>query len=735
MKDMHNHKHDLRMQAKSYFRATLFRAPLFHMFVIILVGVMVYANTLHAPFQFDDAAYITPENMRINPSNLLDAVSLIRGSGLDDTFKAGLLTRRFGLLTFMLNYKLHGLSVTGFHLVNIFIHLVTALLVYALITRLWHTPFINGCFQRAEEERERLSRWTAFLGAALFVAHPVNTQAVTYIVQRFASLATLLYLLALLAYMSAALRRRRATYAILYGFALIAAVMAMFTKEISFTLPVVMLLSDRLFLQRPMRQTLLAVTPFLMTMAIIPWNLYQAKSLLASSAGNLSVSMGVLAGHTTMSRHDYFLTELRVIVTYIRLLLFPVNQNLDYDYPVYTSLYALPVLASLLLLLSIATAGFVLLRLSSLRSDGLAALYRLSAFGIFWFFMTLSVESSIQPIENVLYEHRLYLPFFGFALAIVCGGALLWSRVVVTSPATARLLPIAGLMALLVLCCVATVRNALWRDDIAMWEDVVRKSPQKGRVHVNLGSAYLDKKRVDEALKQYLVACRLSPGQWKAYFGLARVYDKKQQYTEALLNYNTCLALEPTSATVQLYLGNVYLKLGMADKAYDLYLKVISKETRNFEAHYNLGLVCAQRKQNYEALQYFRKALELAPDKTSVFVDIGKINQFQGNLQEAVVAYRAAILGDRGNFDAHYNLGLVYDILKEYRKAIDEYQQAQALRKDYAPLYNNLGVTYYNLGQFGISLESFQKALQLDPQNIKARTNIQFITAKIRSSH
>lgn len=613
MEKKHNHKEGLRMHSARDFGATLLRAPLFHLFIIALIGMLVYANTLHSPLVFDSTTYINHENMRIPLADFLDAASLIRGSILDDPFKTAQLTRRFTILTFMLNYKLHGLSVIGYHLANIFIHLVTALLVYAMIARLWYTPFIDHCFQRAEEERERLSRWTAFLGAALFVAHPVNTQAVTYIAQRFASLATLLYLLALLAYLHSALRRELMISVILYGIALIAAVLAMFTKEISFTLPIVMFLCDRLFLKRPLRQTILAITPFLLTMAIIPWNLYQAKSLLASSTEGLSGSMNTLAGVDSLSRHDYFLTELRVIVTYFRLILFPVHQNLDYDYPMYTSLFTPPVFASFLLLLSIATVGFVMLRSSAARSGRLAGLYRLSAFGIFWFFMTMSVESSIQPIENVIYEHRLYLPFFGFILATVCTGAILWSRVMETSSAKARLVPVAGLLTVAVLGSAATVRNAVWQNETTLWEDVARKSPNKARVHNMLGWSYLEDGRIDEAQQQLIDSIRIEPRAFHPYLGLGAIAQKKHQYAEAARYYEKAIEMKPSNTIGYSLLGDMYLKLGKTDEAYTSYLMVISKNSRDFEAYYNLGLLCLERQRYDEALQYFGKALRLDP--------------------------------------------------------------------------------------------------------------------------
>lgn len=659
MKSTHNHQHGLRIPATRYLSATLFRSPLFHMLLIILIGVLVYANTLQAPFELDDNTYITHENMRINPTDILDGGKLIHGSRLSDTFKTGLLTRRFGFLTFMLNYKLHGLSTLGFHLFNTFIHLVTALLVYALINRCWHTPFIDSCFQRAQEERERLSRWTSFLGAALFVAHPVNTQAITYIIQRFASLATMLYLLALLAYMSSALRRERVPSSILYGIALIAAVLAMLTKEISFTLPVVMLLCDRLFLQRPLRQTLLAITPFLLTMAIIPWNLFQAKFILASSAGELSGSIGALSGNATLSRHDYFLTELRVIVTYIRLLLFPVNQNLDYDYPVYTSLFAPPVLASLLLLLSIATVGFVLLRSSAVRSGRLAGLYRLSAFGIFWFFMTLSVESSIQPIENTIYEHRLYLPSFGFILAILCAGALLWLRVVAASPAKARLVPVAGLTAVVILGFVAADRNAVWQDKITLWEDAALKSQNKSRVHANLGQAYLLKNRIDEAQRHTERALQLSSLNATAYQNLGLISALRKQYDKALQNYRKAFDLDPAKTDILVDIGKIHQLRGNLPDAIAAYQDAISLNRISFDAHYNLGLVYDSLKEYSKALGEYLQAQTLRSDYAPLYNNLGVTYANLGQYDKALESFQKTLNLDPFNRNALNNMQVI----------------------------------------------------------------------------
>jgi tetratricopeptide (TPR) repeat protein len=562
----------------------MLRAPIFHAIIITIIGALVYANTLHAPFQFDDNAYINHGNLSIKLTDILNASALTKGADWGDTFTSGLLTRRFGFLTFMLNYKLHGLSVMGFHVVNILIHIVAAMLVYCLTTRCWYTPFMDSCFQGMEKYREIYSRWTAFFCASLFVAHPINTQAITYVVQRFASLATLLYLLALYAYLSSMLQQKRTLSVVLYGISLIAAILAMFTKEISFTLPLVMFLCDRLFLQRLLSRSLLALTPFLLTMIIIPFNLLQAKSLLHSGGEGLPSSIDALAGGETLSRHDYFLTELRVVITYIRLLVFPIDQNLDYDYPVYTSVFAPPVFASFAVILLIALGALMLWRASAVSHGPRAGLYRLIAFGIFWFFITLSVESSFQPIENVIYEHRLYLPFFGFVLAVVSGVTILWHKIDAVLPRLARMVPVVGFLIVFMLACTASARNAIWRDSITLWEDVVNKSPNKARVLYNLGQSYQLVGRLNDAQKAWEKAIKADPNHSYSLNSLGNIAMLANDYPLAEQYYRRSLKVYPGNAETHYNLAMIYEQTNRVPESVlelELFLQKVPSEYKN----------------------------------------------------------------------------------------------------------------------------------------------------------
>ena len=203
-----------------------------------------------------------------------------------------------------------------------------------------------------------------------------------------------------------------------YAMSIISTILAMRTKEIAFTLPVMIILYEWMFFKGDVRKRLLYIFPFLLTMLIIPLTLMGFKG---SPDGVIGVDELTRIAGIGLSRWDYLITEFRVIVTYIRLLFFPINQNLDYDYPIYRTFLNPEVLLSFLFLLALFGLGAYLFYVSTRTEKGNRLWLRMVSFGIFWFFVTLSVESSIIPIVDVIYEHRLYLPSVGFFLAFMSG--------------------------------------------------------------------------------------------------------------------------------------------------------------------------------------------------------------------------------------------------------------------------------------------------------------------------
>ena len=371
---------------------------IFSLLAITILGTIIYSNTFNASWHFDDNTTIV-ENY-----NIRDLKKTVLGGG----------SRWLGFITFALNYYFGKLDVFGYHLVNTCIHLISAILVYFLVLLSFKTPCLKDT---------KISHYTASLSLAsglLFVAHPIQTQAVTYIVQRFASLATLFYLLSLVFFIKARLHNLEGKrfyfipHLAWYLGSLVSAFLAMKTKEISITLPAIIMLYEFCFFSLSLRtlvRKLAYLIPFLLAFFIIPLSRY-GIGLFGISGGTFIgiAEVGDVIGQATqettaISRTDYLLTQFNVIVTYIRLLFFPVNQNLDYDYPLSHTLFEFPTFLSFLFLASIIIFGVWMFRRSQLIS-----------FGIFWFFTTISVESSIIPIRDVIFEHRVYLPSVGFVI-------------------------------------------------------------------------------------------------------------------------------------------------------------------------------------------------------------------------------------------------------------------------------------------------------------------------------
>jgi tetratricopeptide (TPR) repeat protein len=321
------------------------------------------------------------------------------------------------------------------------------------------------------------------------------------------------------------------------------------TKEIAFTLPIIIALYEFMFFEGRLKRRVLYLIPVFSAMLIIPLTLIGTDKPLGVLISDVGEATRV---HTTMSRSDYLFTQFRVIVTYIRLLFLPINQNLDYDYPIYQSFFDPNVILSCLFISAILGIGVYLLYRSRAASD----YSRLISFGIFWFFITLSVESGIIPIVDVIFEHRAYLPSVGFILACVTGLAMLVERV--NSRVAVRVIVAGVMMAVIMLGGTTYGRNRVWQNKIILWEDVVMKSPEKSRPHNNLGNAYAEQNRFDEAISAYKTAIQFNPNHVQAHNNLGIAYGKQNRFDKAISEFKTALQLRPDYAEARTNLEVCY---------------------------------------------------------------------------------------------------------------------------------------------------------------------------------
>lgn len=545
-----NRKREVPQKAPAATTAARYPGHLFALAAAALLCAFVYSVSLHGPFLFDDHSYITS-----NP--LIRDFSAFFGraqAGVNENVDIHFGNRLAAFFTFALNYAAGGPDPAGFRAVNIVLHALNSFLVYWLALL-----FLGRLPGRGPEGASgRLGEAQARAGAAgaalLFACHPLQTQAVAYISQRFTSLAAFFCLLSLACYLAARLRAGRGGF-VFYAVSLLSAAAAMKTKENAFPLPVMLAAAEFLFFRDELKARLKRLLPLALTMLIIPAGLMFGSAQRRSPAAALTA-----AGGEKPDVVSYALTQPEALVTYLRLLAWPAGQNADRDPPLRRSPEA-PVLGALLLLAALAAYGA---RLASCGERLRAA----AGFGVAWFFVMSAVESSFIPLGDLAFEHRAYLPSFGIFLG---AGALL-AGAARRAAAKGR----SAALAVFFLCLVAALawaarsRAAVWGSEEALWRDAALKSPRKARPHYNLGSVLAREERFAEAAAELELALAVfpdNPDNADVYYNLGLARARLEEFPAAEAAFRAAQKLRPGHDSACFNLGIVFLKQGRLKEA------------------------------------------------------------------------------------------------------------------------------------------------------------------------
>lgn len=582
-----------------------------HLALILCVGGVIYAGIMSAPFVYDDFTFILL-NPAIDNFRYITDTSNLKELLLNEDVYKNIVLRPVGYFTFAMNRYLDGFDVFGYHLFNVFVHLASALLVY-LITRLTLSTQIVKVENNAEPPPGITSLMPLF-GALLFVSHPLQTQSVTYITQRFTSLAAFFFLLSLALYIKSGLSQARMPRYSYYAGALIVACTAMKTKEIAFTLPAIIVVYEWLFFNNKLKLRFVKLVPFVLTMLIIPLTVMKLNALFShtqvAAAGKLN-----LVNYAGISKWDYLFSQFSVIVTYIRLLLLPINQKLDYFIPVHSSFFQFQVVGPFTLIATIIGCGVYLLQRSKTAAEPYRTRLRLIAFGIIWFFITLSVESSLIPLDDLLVEQRVYLPSVGFILACMASVAILFEK---QQRSGASLF--AGLFSLCVIALsVATYsRNSLWMDPIALWSDTARKSPQRARAFQNLGAHYFGKRMFRECVNSFTTAQLLEPDKIEPTVNLANVYLALNRFDEAEAEYLKAMKLHPDNERLYNSLAKLYIIRNQHGKALPLLQYLVRVNPYSPDVHTKLAELYEATGQHELAIAEYMSVMRLVPNDSVI---------------------------------------------------------------------------------------------------------------------
>jgi tetratricopeptide (TPR) repeat protein len=561
--------------------------------IIILLGIKIYSNTFDCSFHFDDIINIVNNK---NIRNLSDVQAWWNFYP----------TRAVGFFTFALNYHFSQLDVKYYHLFNLIVHLINSCLVW------WLTLLILSCLPPPIHNKLSLNilqdnsiikqkKVIAFFTALLFVSHPLATQSVTYIWQRVASMVMMFYLLSLILYVKARLSNKgNLSKTLLFTCSLISAVLAMLTKENAFTLPFAIVLFEIFFLRtkkfsinfRDYRMILL-LAAFIGVIMIIP----------------LKVSFDIFKpipprlGHAyTVTPLNYLFTQFSVIVKYIQLLFIPLHQNLDYDFPISNNFFEIRTILCFFVILSL-----IILAILSFKK------YRIISFGIFWFFLTLSIESSFIPLDDLIWEHRTYLPSFGFFLILTSGiYYLLWNK--------HKYLTICIFVIIIGSNSYLTYeRNKIWKDDLSLWNDNVEKTPNRLRPLLSRGVAYSDLGQWDNAIDDYSKVLDINPKLAEGYNDRGLAYTRLGQWDMAIADFSKVIEIDPKSTFAYTNLGAAFFSLGQWEKSIVYFSKVIEIDPKNAIAYNDRGAAFTNIGQYDKAFDDFSKAIEIDPNYTRAY--------------------------------------------------------------------------------------------------------------------
>ena len=631
--------------------------------LIVLVVFAAYRNSLSGPFILDDTGSIASNPTIRHLWPIWRTLSPPNG---------GLTVSGRPVLNFSLalSYALGGSAVPVYHIFNIAIHALATLTLFGLVHQtLERTRTTFKCRQGPAQagffkgSDPRSSLLLALCIALLWGVHPLQTEAVTYIVQRAESLMGLFYLLTLYCFVRGVkggdgLEREARNSVFWHPIAVLCCLLGMATKEVMVSAPLMVLLYDRTFFAGTFAEAWKKRRLLYLGLAAT-WVLLGC--LVISTGGNRGGSIGFGVG---VSWPAYWLTQFKAITRYLSLTFWPHPLVFDYGTFWIKSLSQIVVSGSVVVIL-LAAAVF-----SFWRRPGLGF------FGA-WFFTILGTTSVPPGTTQMIVEHRMYLPLAAVITLAVIGLYKLIGRV-----------SLIAFLALAAGCALLTAaRNRDYKSEVTIWADVVRKCPDNSRAHGSLGHALAATGRQTEAIAEYQKALYLNPTDSIAHNDFGVALASLGRWTEAMKQYEAALRIRP---------------------AY-------------MQAHDNMGAALLKRGKSAQAIMQFVEAVKYNPDSADAHLHLADALAQIGRPNDAIAQYREALRYDPDDALPHNNWGTVLSQMGQTNEAISQYREAIRLQPDFAEAHCNLGTALLKIGQPEQAAVQYQEALRLDPHLAEAR--------------
>ncbi len=549
--------------------------------LIIILSVIIFANTIRNEFVWDDKAFIVEDSDIKDLSNA--------GNFFTKDYQG--LYRPLRTLSYAISYQLWGEFPFYYHIQAMLIHIICSILVYYI--------FLNI-----------LKKWRLSLfGALLFAAHPIHTEAISFITASFDQIAIIFLLSSFLLY----IKKKNKSSIFFY-------LLAALSSEIAIVLPFLIILYDFTFRLKPTKKNFKKQVKKYLPYIIIFVVFLLIRFFLIKVIGRVDLDgLGWGYGLRVLSMP-------KIIFKYVLLMLWPLNLSVKHYIPISGSIFDFSLLIPIVLLLTL-----VFLSIKLYKN------HKIIFFSIWFFFISLLPVSNIIPIQRLMTEAYLYLASIGFVLLL----GFLISKIPSLDKKNKNLKIISLAVFIVIIIAYSFIvidRNKDWKDEQTLWERTVEVNPNSATAYNNLGFIYQEKGEYNKAGESFLRSIELNPNRALTHYNIGVLYGKLNAVNQSIQAYEKAVELDPMLLGAHINLGIMYDNTGRFEEAYDEYVKALDIDS-GFEVYVNLGNHFDRLKEYDKAIENYEKAIEI-------------------NTYDAVV---------------HYNLGVVYLKRNEFDKAKDEF--------------------------------------------------------------
>ncbi len=576
--------------------------------LIAALGFGIYFNSLEGEFLWDDT-HLVKKNIYVKDLSYIKEIFTQHvGAGARRPYH---FYRPLQTLTYAIDYHLWNASVVGYHFTNVLLHVFVALCVYWLAQILFRNQTL------------------AIFAGLLFVAHPLHTEAISYISGRPDPLATLFLLISFVFYIKLVDRDNK----LFFFLGILSYALALLSREASLILPAVLLLYHAAFNKK------IKPIPMLSWVALactyIALRVFVLRSILPQDVGDATAIYRMPGSFVA-------------ITNYMRLLFVPVDLHMGYGRKLFSWIDP-KAISGILILISLITLAFIRKK----KGDPL------TFFSICFFFIALFPYCNIAfPINAYMAEHWLYVPSIGFFFLAAKGLSLLYKN------KRFKIITVTAVLGILSFYSFQTFKqNTYWSNPHLFYTKTLEYVKDSPEVYNNLGVIYGERGEYDEAIPLFKKSVETDPDYGDAYFNLGKAYNDTGKKREAISYYKKAIEVFPEIVSADTYynLGSIYLQLEMYKEAQDSIIEALKLNPAHVHANINLGICYHNTGNDAEAIKFFKKAIELEPTDPYAYTNLAAVYFKAGRYEEALDYSEKA--RERGMANP-----ILTEALEEYRK-------------------------------------------------------------------